>query len=120
MRKTVRAMLRMIGRFSVQEAEDGESALRKIDQFRPNLIICDVGMAPMGGIEFVERLHRLADTVLRATPVIMLTADRNETTIKTAARLQLAGYLVKPVSPKQLGALVNVVLKHQGSVRADA
>lgn len=111
MRKTVKAMLRMIGRFTVEEAEDGMAALVKIGQFRPNLIICDVGMAPVGGIEFVERLHRLTDAVLRAAPVIMLTADRNEATIKTAARLKLAGYLVKPVSPKQLGVLVNAVIR---------
>jgi DNA-binding NarL/FixJ family response regulator len=85
-----------------------------VDGFRPHIIICDIEMLPTGGIEFVEKLHGHADPALRGTPVIMLTADRNEATIQTAARLRLAGYLVKPVSSKQLTDLVRTALKRLG------
>ena len=112
MRTTVKAMLRMIGRFLVMDATDGTDALAKVSSFKPDLIIFDIGMVPMGGIEFVDRLHEHDDIDRRQTAVIMLTADRNETTIMAATRLQLAGYLVKPVSSKKLGTLVNMVFQH--------
>jgi len=110
MRMTVRSMLRVIGRFNVEEAADGAAALATLAVFRPDLVLCDIGMAPMGGIEFVEKLRRDHDEARRATRVIMLTADANEATILTVVRLRLVGYLLKPVSPKQLGALVRGVL----------
>ena len=59
MRTTVKAMLRMIGRFLVMDATDGTDALAKVSSFKPDLIICDIGMTPMGGIEFVDRLDRI-------------------------------------------------------------
>jgi two-component system, chemotaxis family, chemotaxis protein CheY len=110
MRTTVRIMLRLVGRFKTEDATDGDAALAKVDSFRPNIVISDVGMLPTGGVEFVEKLHIHPDPTVRATPVILLTADRNEETVRTAARLNLAGYLVKPVSAKQLGNLVNAIL----------
>ena len=112
MRTTVKAMLRMVGRFKVLEAEDGTDALEKVGSFKPDLIICDIGMTPMGGIEFVDRLHAYDDIDRQQTAVIMLTEDRSVATIMAATRLHLAGYLVKPVSPKKLGTLVNMVLQH--------
>jgi two-component system chemotaxis response regulator CheY len=112
MRTTVKAMLRMVGRFFVQDAADGSQAMARVDEFHPHIIICDVSMTPMDGITFVRRLHEHPDLDRRSTAVIMLTSDSNETTILTAAKLQLAGYLVKPVSPKQLGGLVTAILRH--------
>jgi len=111
MRSTVRLMLRVVGRFIVEEAADGAAALAALAVFRPDLVLCDVDMLPMGGIEFVEKLRYHTDHAQRGTRVIMLTADAKEATILTAARLQLNGYLLKPVSPKQLGALIHNVLK---------
>jgi two-component system chemotaxis response regulator CheY len=109
MRATVKAMLRVIGRFVVEEAEDGSAALAMVAYFRPDLVLCDVSMVPMGGLEFVRRLRGHDNEACRGTRVIMLTSDANETTILTAAQLQLNGYLVKPVSPKRLGVLVRAV-----------
>jgi len=110
MRTTIKSMLRAAGDFYVDEAADGAAALATIDVFRPHLVLCDVAMSPMGGIEFVERLRRHTDEARRATRVIMLTANANEETVRFAKRLQLDGYLLKPVSSKQLGALVRDVI----------
>lgn len=113
MRATIREMLRLVGRYTTQEAGDGDAALARVDSFRPDIVICDLEMMPTGGIEFVEKLHMHSDAGARATPVIMLTADRSESTVRTAARLGLAGYLVKPVASKQLGTLINAILQRR-------
>jgi two-component system, chemotaxis family, chemotaxis protein CheY len=113
MRRTARSMLRATGRFIVEEAADGAAALALLAWFLPDLVLCDVGMLPMSGMEFVERLRCHTDHTQRGTRVIMLTADANEATILSAAQLQLSGYLLKPVSPKQLGALVRRALNLQ-------
>ncbi len=108
MRTTIKVVLRAVGRFTSEEAADGAAALDKLAEFRPDLVLCDVGMTPMGGLEFVEKLRSQTDP-LHATPVIMLTADASESTIVNAARLQISGYLLKPVSPKQVAKLFHAI-----------
>jgi two-component system, chemotaxis family, chemotaxis protein CheY len=103
MRKTVRMMLRTLGMHEYDEANSGAGALAAVREFRPNLVICDIGMTPMSGLEFVEKLRNHPDTTLCDTRVIMLTADAKKATILSAAQLRVDGYLVKPVSLKHLG-----------------
>jgi two-component system chemotaxis response regulator CheY len=110
MRSTIKRMLRVIGYGDVSEAGDGSTALSMVEECRPDLIICDIEMAPMRGLEFVEKLRRAEEPALRDTPVIMLTGDVNEATVRNAVKLGIRGYLAKPVSPKQLGARVAAVL----------
>lgn len=109
MRTTVKQMLRLIGQFTFEEAGDGAAALLAVAGFKPDLVICDNGMAPMSGLEFLDKLRDHDDEALRRTPVIMLTGDAKEGTLLDAARMQVSGYLVKPVSPKQLGDRLRVV-----------
>jgi two-component system chemotaxis response regulator CheY len=113
MRITVKAIVAAAGRFVFEEATDGTDALGKLADFRPDLVLCDVGMAPMGGIAFVEALRALPDEALRGIPVIMLTADATESTILTAARFQISGYLLKPVSAKRVAALFHTIFEQQ-------
>ena len=87
MRRTIRAVLRAIDRFVVEEAADGDIALGLIDVFRPDLVLCDVVMPRAGGLEFVAHLRKNPDAALRLTPVIMLTGRTDEATVRDAARL---------------------------------
>jgi two-component system chemotaxis response regulator CheY len=109
MRRTIKAMLRHVGHFLVDEADDGDAALALLPRFRPDLVLCDVHMPRMGGLEFVEQLHTHCEASLRQTPVILLTASADEATILDAVRLKISGYLVKPVSPKLLGSHINAI-----------
>ncbi|HYM03520.1 MAG TPA: response regulator [Stellaceae bacterium] len=110
MRATIRQMLRNLRVAFAEEAGDGQSALDLIAVFKPDLILCDIGMKPMGGLEFVQRLRRHADATLRETSVVMLTVMNGEKVVKEAARLRLSGYLVKPISTAQLGARLQSAL----------
>jgi two-component system chemotaxis response regulator CheY len=117
-RSTIRAVLRAIGRFNVQEAEDGDAGLVSVDSFRPDVVLCDVNMPHMGGLQFVALLRAHPDTMIRATPVVMLTAHAEQATVADAARLKISGYLIKPVSPQRLGALLAKILRRQTALPA--
>ena len=110
MRSTVRVMLRTIGEFTVEEAADGAAALEALPHFKPDVILCDNSMTPMKGLDFVAKLRDHAEAALRGTPVVMLTGDAKEATLLGAAKLKVSGYLVKPVSAKQLAERLRGIL----------
>jgi two-component system chemotaxis response regulator CheY len=103
MRTTIRMILRGIGHFVVIEADGGEPALIEVVHSRPDVVLCDVEMPGMNGPQFVDKLRRHEDVDLRETPVVILTGRSEVTTVAAAAKRQIEGYLVKPVSARQLG-----------------
>lgn len=103
MRSTIKAMLRIIDRFVVSEAPDGETALQVLPTVKPEVVLCDVNMSPMNGLQFVERLRNHPDPAWRDIAVVMQTVHDDSATIESAAHLRINGYLLKPMSPKRLG-----------------
>ena len=87
-RSTLRSVLHAIGRFNIQEAEDGDAGLVSVDSFRPDVVLCDVDMPNMGGLEFVALLR--AHPAIRDTPVVMLTGHAEQNTVADAARLKIS------------------------------
>jgi two-component system, chemotaxis family, chemotaxis protein CheY len=111
MRDLVASMLREIGFRQISHASDGEEALSRIASVEPDLILCDIDMEPMDGLDFVEALRKQTPAGGRKIPVLMLTA-RNETQIvQWAIKLGISGYLVKPVKKAQLEAKVLTILE---------
>lgn len=102
--------LRRMGILDLYAFDDGLAALREIGTLKPDLILTDVHMQPMGGIEFVRNLRALADEGLSITPVIFLSADSSKSTIGEIMPLGVAGYLVKPPSMKALEAKIEQAL----------
>jgi DNA-binding response OmpR family regulator len=68
-------------------------------------------MAPMSGLELIKKMRDLADPVLSQTAVIMLTGNGDEGTVAEALKLGIAGYLLKPVSAKDLRGRIEAVIK---------
>lgn len=93
-RQQVSLALRQAG-FEVQEAVDGVDALTHLAT-PAAAMICDVNMPRMNGIEFLRALR--ADPALQPTPVVMLTTSNDDRDRVEAYRLNVAGYLVKPVT----------------------
>jgi two-component system, chemotaxis family, chemotaxis protein CheY len=110
MRATIKQMLRMLGNPDIREAGDGQTALETIASFHPQVVLCDIGMKPMSGLQFVEKLRGQGDAEMRATPVVMLTGDGAQSTVAEAAKLGISGYLVKPISPKNLADRLRIAL----------
>jgi CheY-like chemotaxis protein len=80
-------------------AEDGEQALAYLKEpgrWLPGLILLDLNMPRMGGIEFLKIIKQ--DTTLRRLPVVVLTTSKEERDRVGAYNLCVAGYIVKPVN----------------------
>jgi len=108
----IKRMLRNLRTAYIWEAPDGTEALRLINgPVRPDLVICDVQMFPMDGITFLGRLRSSTDPVRAGTPVIMLTSVTQEDTVRGTKGLGVSGYLVKPVSPKQLSDRISAIFQ---------
>lgn len=95
--------------YSVVEACDGRDALSKMAQTSAHMVIADLNMPNMDGIDLIRHLRR--EPAYRFVPIIMLTTE-NEATKKQAGREAGAtGWIVKPFTPEQLVAVVSKVLR---------
>lgn len=110
-RQTIKKMLGQLGPVITAEADDGMKALMEVAKFKPNLILCDVHMKPMGGLKFLEGLRQLNMKNIEDTPVIMITGDSNADTVKEAQRLKVSGYLIKPTNSKDLRARIEHAIR---------
>ncbi len=114
MRTTIKAVPRAIDRFIVAEADDGDVALDLVAELKPDVVLCDITMPRMGGLQFVANLRNNPVAEVRLTPVIILTGVADETTVLGAARLHISGFVVKPVSPKLLRVhFCNIFVRRQ-------
>ncbi|MBI1779618.1 MAG: response regulator [Proteobacteria bacterium] len=112
MRETVASMLRDIGFRDISQARDGDDALRQLKQANPGLIICDIAMQPMDGLQFVEALRKHSWPRAAEIPVILLTVHTEAPIVKQAVKLGVEAYVVKPVQRKELEARVVTVLEN--------
>ncbi len=103
------------GGFRVVEANDGKVALAQARQARPDLIVLDLNLPGMDGLDVCRTLRRESDT-----PIIMLTARAEETDRLIGLELGADDYITKPFSPRELVARVRTVLRRvQGGLRQD-
>ena len=110
-RELVVTMLRDIGFRDIAQAGDGHDALSQIETADPGLIICDISMQPMDGLEFVETLRRHPWPQAGEVPVIFLTSHTEAAIVKRAFKLGVEAYVVKPVQKKQLEIRVMTTLE---------
>lgn len=82
--------------FAVEPVADGHVALDKAREFVPNLIIMDIQLAEISGLELIERAK--ADPVLRSIPVLAVTAYAGKGDEERIRDAGAEGYLAKPVS----------------------
>ncbi|HEY0113598.1 MAG TPA: response regulator transcription factor [Allosphingosinicella sp.] len=97
------------------EAADGEAALREVERDRPDLIVLDINMPRMDGLEVCRRLRAEGDL-----PILFLSSRDDE--IDRVLGLELGGddYVVKPFSPREVVARVSAILKRGGRALAEA
>jgi len=92
--------------FRVIGAGDGEEALRMAEQQRPDIVVLDIVMPDMSGLEVMRRLRERT-----SVPVILLTArDHDEDKVR-GLELGADDYLAKPFNPEELSARVRAVLR---------
>lgn len=91
----------------VGEADDGRRGVRLVQRTRPDVVLMDIRMPEMDGIEATRQI--VADTALNGTKVVVLTTFDEDEDIQEAIRAGAAGYLLKDISPEELRRAVRIV-----------
>ncbi len=97
--------------YEVRMASSGEEGLREAAEFQPDLVLLDVVMPGLSGLEVLERLR--ADPGTARLPVIMLTAEAQESDVERGFELGADDYVVKPFSRRVLVRRVDAVLSRR-------
>ena len=92
----------------VEHAADGLSALERIELRRPDVILLEVEMAPMGGMEVLDRIR--ANPQLAGIPVILVAAGAEDEDLLEGYKFGADYYLIKPFSTRQLLYAMGLVL----------
>jgi two-component system chemotaxis response regulator CheY len=109
-RTMVIEQLRRLGFRDVYQADSGMEGLAMMAQAKPHLILLDINMKPIDGLEFLARIR--ADKSLKDpnVPVIFLTSHAESDKVRRAIELGAAGYLVKPIAFMDLQARISAAL----------
>lgn len=92
----------------VVAVEDGAAALAECRATRPDLVVLDVMMPRMSGLEVCAEIK--ADHALRTVPVVLLTARAQETDVRAGLEAGADEYVTKPFSPRDLASRVEALL----------
>ncbi len=115
---TLRASVNFVlvgGGYEVYQADNGESGLKKLDEMkqsglRTNLIISDINMPKMNGLEFLRAVKDPKST-FKFIPVIILTTEREDTLKKQGKEYGAAGWMTKPFKPDLLLSVVKKFIR---------
>jgi two-component system response regulator NreC len=106
MRAGLRAMLEdEVGIEIIGEAGDGEEALRLSSELSPDIVLMDIGMPGMGGIEAIRRLKTLYPQI----QVLVLTVYEEESLLREAIKAGAAGYIIKRAAEEELMTAIQAV-----------
>jgi two-component system, OmpR family, alkaline phosphatase synthesis response regulator PhoP len=98
--------------FSVSTATTGRAALQRVHTDRPDLVVLDLGLPDLDGIDVARSLRRESEV-----PIIMLTARSDESDTLVGLEIGADDYVTKPFSPKELVARIRAVLRRaEGAV----
>jgi DNA-binding response OmpR family regulator len=95
--------------FNVSVAHDGREALMRARTERPDLVILDLGLPAVDGLDVTRQLRRDGDL-----PILMLTARDDETDRVAGLELGADDYVTKPFSPREVVARVRAILRRRG------
>lgn len=97
--------------YEVDEAEDGEQGLARLEEAQYDLILLDVTMPVLDGPGMLERMRARGDK----TPVLMLTSESKRSIVANVMQSGISDYILKPFKPEELAAKINKVLGDPGA-----
>ena len=112
-RELISLILRNEG-YEVIKAANGKEALNALNGTNIDMLITDLNMPEVNGIELVESLRNMPD--FKSTPVLMITSENQESIRKRARQAGVNEWMLKPFIPKQL---VDAVKKYVASIKPE-
>ncbi len=98
--------------YRVIEAADGTAALKQLEVEKPDLVILDLGLPDIDGLEVIRRIRQSAGTTAE-TPIVVLSVRDDETGKVAALDLGASDYVTKPFGTAELLARVRAALRHR-------
>lgn len=118
-RSIIRGLLLQLGIRTLGECANGKDGLMELVRTRPDIVFCDVHMAPMNGKQFLQGVRQIRVRGLDRTHVVFLTGDAGADTVMFAKEYGVDGYLVKPVSLAQIRQRIEIVLAGDADLCAE-
>lgn len=112
-RDVVRIALTQAG-FQTEEAADGRAGLNAVERVKPDLVVLDIGLPEMDGLEVCRTVRVTSDV-----PILFLTAQGDEIDRIVGLEMGADDYLPKPFSPRELVARVKAILRRGGVAAED-
>ena len=94
--------------YKVVEARDGQDAIEKLDKGEVNMLITDLNMPRIDGIDLIRHVRR--SSACRFMPIIMLTTEVDDNKRQEGKAAGASGWIVKPFKPEQLLTVVKMVM----------
>jgi CheY-like chemotaxis protein len=121
MRTLLRNLLNSIGIKEVTEAPDGAAAILLLQDRKCDLILSDMAMSPMDGIEFTRRIRSGETGANPYIPIIMVTGHTERHRVEMARDAGVTEFLVKPITAQNLySRLAEIVERPRAFVRAES
>ncbi len=105
------------GKYEVITVNSGARAIRYLNKEKPDLILLDIQMALMDGIETLKEIRMMENGA--AIPVIMLTARKDRETVIEGTKLGILDYILKPFDTQDLHMRIDKALKRVGALPVD-
>ena len=116
MRRIVRNLLKELGFTNVDDAEDGQIALQKLNSLPFDFVVTDWNMPNMDGLTLLQNIR--ATPSLKHLPVLMITAEAKKENIIAAAQAGASGYIVKPFTAATLSEKLEKIFEKMGKKAA--
>ncbi|MBC3882048.1 response regulator transcription factor [Undibacterium sp. LX40W] len=115
-RETLRVILRHEVYNVVGEALDGDGALEMATRLKPDIILLDVVMPKVSGIEALRSIRMVMPDVM----ILMVTANKDQDTVSEAVKSGISGYIIKPFNAKKVLDTIQGVATKVRAARAQA
>ena len=109
MRRIVKNILKQLGFNNLEEAENGQEALTKLKADNYGFVVSDWNMPVMTGIDMLRAIR--ADEKLKTTPVLMVTAEAQQSNLVEAVQAGVSNYIVKPFTAETLQEKIAKIFK---------
>ncbi|GMV52025.1 MAG: chemotaxis regulator CheY [Nitrospira sp. OLB3] len=109
MRRIVKNILKQLGFNNIEEAENGQEALNKLNADKYGFVVSDWNMPVMMGIDMLRAIRK--DEKLKTIPVLMVTAEAQKENLIEAVQAGVSNYIVKPFTAETMQDKINKIFK---------